>query len=158
MILYLLRHSYAEKNFSLNDYDRKLTNKGMNHAKQLSQYLSKNKINPDIIYCSSSKRTEETLSLLKTAKNNVHYSKELYHASEYELLKILHKVDDANTSCMLVGHNPSISSIGIYLTSSDVVNLKPCGLLSISFEVDHWAEIIRGIGKFESYYHPSHEV
>ena len=63
MILYLLRHSYAEKNFSLNDYDRKLTNKGMNHAKQLSQYLSKNKINPDIIYCSSSKRTEETLSL-----------------------------------------------------------------------------------------------
>lgn len=156
-ILYLLRHSYADPPGDGSDISRGLTMEGLTSVRALGRKLSEEDFNPDLIFSSNAVRAEDTaINLaeeLGISEQVISFDEKIYEASVRELLEIVNEVDDSTTSALMIGHNPTLSFFGEYLTGNGFSGLEPCGLLTISFEND-WNEISQGTGTFVSYYHP----
>jgi len=157
--LYLLRHSYAELPGDGSDSSRGLTMEGLTTVRALGRKLGENDFSPDLIVSSDALRAEDTaINLteeLGISEQVITYDEKVYEASVRELLQILNEFDGSVRSALLIGHNPTISFFGEYLTGNAFAGMEPCGLLTITFD-EVWSEISQGSGKFVSYYHPNH--
>ena len=158
--LYLIRHSYAENPNDKPDFERSLTLEGQSNVRALGRYLINEKFDPDRILCSSSRRTTETainlVEELEMNEQNISYHDKIYEASVRELLEIINDLDSSNKSIALIGHNPTITFFGEYLTGASIGNMQPCSIVTIRLEKTSWSDISQGSGIFVSYYHPSH--
>ncbi|WP_424961653.1 SixA phosphatase family protein [Ekhidna sp.] len=158
--LYLIRHSYAEKPSGNNDEQRHLTLEGQSTVRALGRHLINQNFNPDIILCSSSVRTRETavnlVEELEVSEQIVEYKDVIYNASVRELLQVLNEVSEGHNEVAIIGHNPTITFFGEYLSNSIIGNMEPAGIVSIKIDKLSWSEVSQGTGIFESYYHPSH--
>ncbi len=157
--LYLLRHSYAEPPGDGSDFNRGLTMEGLTAVRALGRKLGEEDFNPDVIISSNAVRAEDTaINLteeLGISEQVITYEEKIYEASVRELLEIVNEFEDADKSVLLIGHNPTLSFFGEYLTGNGFSGMEPCGLLTIKFE-SAWNEISQGTGNFVSYYHPNH--
>ncbi len=158
--IYLIRHSYAEESHGKRDIDRKLTLEGQSTVRALGRYLINQNFNPDIILCSSSVRTTETaVNLVEELGMNegiIDYKEVIYNASVRELLEVLNEIPNEIKSIAIIGHNPTITFFGEYLSGSIIGNIEPSGIVTIEIEKLKWEEISQGTGIFVNYYHPSH--
>ena len=158
--LYLIRHSYAEEPGSKMDKERSLTLEGQSTVRALGRYLINQKFNPDKIFCSSAVRTTETaINLTEELGMNDHvisYLDVIYNASVREMKEVLNGADTSMKEIAIIGHNPTITYFGEFLTTAGIGNMEPCGVVTISFEGLDWSDISQGAGIFVSYYHPSH--
>ena len=123
--LYLLRH--AKSSWSdpmLADHERPLSRRGRRDAKRIADHLLRLGIGPALVLCSTSRRTRETLELVRPALDDatVSLEPELYAASAETLLERLHDVPDDVASVMLIGHNPGLEDIAL-LVASDGIEL-----------------------------------
>lgn len=159
--LYLLRHSYAEPSGAVKDFDRSLTTTGQNTVRTLGRKLQSEGVNISQVICSSAARAKETVINLieevEITEQLIKYEEKVYEASVRELLEIVNGLDKTLKTVLLVGHNPSISFFGEYLTGASIGNAEPCGLIKITFDQVKWEEVSQGTGSFVSYYHPNHE-
>ena len=100
--VYLLRHAKSDiSDFSSDDSDRPLNRQGQIDAVRIGQYLSDQKIQPDIILCSSAARAQETLSFLGPFlpdSTTIQIEETLYLASSETLLQHIENSDDAADS------------------------------------------------------------
>ncbi|MEP1032819.1 histidine phosphatase family protein [Ekhidna sp.] len=158
--IYLIRHSYAEGPNGKRDIDRTLTLEGQSMVRALGRHLINQNFNPDIILCSTSARTKETaVNLVEELGMNeglIDYKDIIYNASVRELLEVLNEVSDEIKSVAIIGHNPTITFFGEYLSASIIGNMEPSGVVTIKIEKLKWSEISQGTGIFVDYYHPSH--
>jgi phosphohistidine phosphatase len=158
--LYLIRHSYAESPNGKSDKDRTLTLEGQSTARALGRHLINEKFDPDIILCSTAERTRETainlVEELEMNEQSITYSAKIYDASVRELLEIVNELEDGNKSVAIIGHNPTITFFGEYLTGASIGNMEPSSIVKIRFESKKWDQISQSSGIFVSYYHPSH--
>lgn len=158
--LYLIRHSYAEEPGGKTDKERTLTLKGQSTVRALGRYLINEKFDPDVILCSDSVRTRETaINLVEELEMNeqtVNYSSIIYEASVRELLQLVNEQSDSTKEVAIIGHNPTITFFGEYLTGASIGNMQPSSVVSIRFESAKWNEVSQGTGIFVSYYHPDH--
>ena len=158
--IYLIRHSYAEESHGKRDIDRKLTLEGQSTVRALGRHLINENFNPDIILCSSSVRTTETaVNLVEELGMNegiIEYKEVIYNASVRELLAVLNELPSDLKTVAIIGHNPTITFFGEYLSGSIIGNMEPSGVVTIKIEKLKWEEISQGTGIFVSYYHPSH--
>ncbi len=114
--LYLLRHSKSSwDDPALDDFERPLNKRGYRESKEIANYIGDNRYYPDVILCSTSKRTRETLEPLLKVLN---YDKEvvfldsIYESSWKNLKEEVDKRPEE--SVMLIGHCPGIE---IYLSN-----------------------------------------
>jgi phosphohistidine phosphatase len=120
--LYLLRHaksSWADP--GLPDHERPLASRGRRDAKRIASHLVRLGIEPELVLCSSAARTRETLELLRPALGvtvTVRIEEELYAASCDRLLERIRALPEAVASLMLVGHNPGLQQLGLFLASA----------------------------------------
>jgi phosphohistidine phosphatase len=120
--LYILRHAKSSwDDPTLADADRPLAPRGRRAAEVMAEHLRRNRIAPQLVLCSPSKRTRQTLariapSLGKAAR--VQIEPELYAASAAALLEMLRRVPDEVESVMLIGHNPGIQDLILSLAGS----------------------------------------
>lgn len=119
--LYLLRHaksSWADP--TLSDHERPLAPRGRRDAKRIAAHLLQQRVEPEVVLCSSAARARETLELLRPAlgSSTVEVEEELYAASSDELLARIRLVPDAVDSVMLIGHNPGLHQLALTLASS----------------------------------------
>ncbi|WP_462248291.1 SixA phosphatase family protein [Ekhidna sp.] len=158
--IYLIRHSYAEDSRGKRDFDRQLTLEGQSTIRALGRHLINQNFNPDIILCSSSVRTTETaVNLIEELEMNegvVEYKDVIYNASVREMLEVLNNVPNNYKSVAIIGHNPTITFFGEYLSGSIIGNMEPAGIVTIKLEKLKWNEVSQGTGIFEGYYHPNH--
>jgi phosphohistidine phosphatase len=118
--LYLLRHaksSWADP--ALPDHDRPLAPRGRRDARRIAGHLTAFGIEPELVLCSSSARTRETLELIRPALHGgtVEFEEELYAASADELLARIRRVPDGIASTLLIGHNPGQQQLALALAS-----------------------------------------
>lgn len=160
--LYLIRHSYAEEPGAKLDIERSLTLEGQSTVRALGRHLIKENFKPDIIYCSTAIRTRETASnLVEELGMNDHvikYNEVIYNASVRELLAVLNDVEKGHREIAIIGHNPTITYFGEFITGSGIGNMEPCGVVTIKFDKVGWEEISQGTGTFVSYFHPNHSI
>jgi phosphohistidine phosphatase len=118
--LLLIRHAKSSWNdASLSDRDRPLAGRGRKGAERMGAHLRGEGLRPDVVLCSPSRRTRDTLDLLKFSGAEVMYLDELYAASQDELLASAREVRDDAEVVAVVGHNPGIQDLSIELASDD---------------------------------------
>ncbi|MCY0147286.1 histidine phosphatase family protein [Hoeflea sp. G2-23] len=113
MRVFLVRHAHASWALpGTRDFDRPLDTRGRDEVRQLAAAMVVNGYEPDLVYCSTARRCEETLTLLLPQLGLspvIERSDTLYagsHERYLDLIRASHA--DSVRSIMIVGHNPMI--------------------------------------------------
>ncbi len=131
----------------------------------MSKYLRKSKIKPDLILCSSSKRTRETLELLLPAFDKtveIRHEYTLYEAGSQALLKRLKQVRRGVKSVMMIGHNTGLEHLALALTSGTETKslasmrdkFPTLGLARIEISNSNWRSVGPGSAKLKEFVTP----
>jgi phosphohistidine phosphatase len=161
--LYLLRHAKSSwDDPTLADSDRPLAPRGRRAAKVMAGHLRRKGISPELVLCSPSRRTRQTLKRITPSlpkKADVQIEPALYAASVATLLEELHEVPDEVDSLMLIGHNPGIQDLALSLAraSSESPRVRskfPTAALA-TLELDAtWRELVPGSAELVSFVTP----
>lgn len=145
--LILLRHGEAGFSDGV-DFQRQLTTKGKENLNRLGQTLQPTGMKVDHLYCSAATRTRETAEIIKKYIDigTERYVREIYEGGLEALIKYLENTPADAQSCMLIGHNPTISVLISHLTLSDYEGLQPGMMALIDLEINEWYRIGLGTG------------
>lgn len=81
------------------------------------------------------------------SKKNIEKESVLYEADVNDYLEIIHALDEKNESCMLFGHNPSISETAAFLCGEFKNNLSKGAVVAIKFDINKWKDVTKNEGK-----------
>ncbi|WP_045742561.1 SixA phosphatase family protein [Actinoplanes rectilineatus] len=151
--LILLRHAKAETPGTLDDYDRSLTERGESDADAAGAWLANERLRPDLVLCSSARRTRQTWQAAAIALSQgapggvapeVRYLDELYLCGRTEVLDALRTVSDEVRTVLVVAHNPTVSEVSALLMPDDqftgvVTEMKTSGIAVHTGE-NPWSE------------------
>ena len=157
--LLLIRHANTEQGErGSNDFDRHITRLGNRNAAHAGKYLVNNKLMPDLLLCSKAVRVRETAevvaSQLKFSERHIRYEDELYEASVRILFKAVNNIDEKYQRVAMIAHNPGLTYLADYLTSSPLGTMVPASIVIINFESVTWAEVSQNSGQLEGYIDP----
>ena len=148
--LYLLRHAKSSwDDPTLADRDRPLAPRGRKATRLICRYLAENAIHPELILCSPSTRTRQTLEGIESALGKsprLEVEPGLYGASADELLRRLQRVPDGIGSVMVIAHNPGLEELATMLarTGDALAALHekfPTGALATLVVSDEWRDL-----------------
>ncbi len=166
--LLLLRHGKAEGS-APDDRKRALVARGKTDSARMGRFLREDAYVPDLILCSDSTRTRQTLDAVQPelqAKPDVKYLTELYLAEPELILALIRKASDRIPSLMIVGHNPGLEQCALALAAVplekklrkryDVMDEKfpTCALAVIDFEIEKWRDVTPGRGDLDVFVRP----
>lgn len=159
----LLRHAKSSwDNPELTDFDRPLSQRGINAARLMAGLIERKGVEPDLVLCSSAQRTRETLAYILAqyaqsgrAAPEAIYDDTLYLANSTALLTILRGLPTWRRHVMLIGHNPGTHSLALDLIrtgahsdlSAIARKFPTAALASITFDADDWRRLQIGDGK-----------
>lgn len=165
--LYLLRHAKSSWDEPTQpDHDRPLAERGHQAVAVLARYVEEARIEPDLVLCSSARRTRETLEGVMPGRPAI-VERELYVAGHDQLLQRLRLVEPKIRSVMVVGHNPALQMLTLYLAGREGVS-RPAGsegldeikrklptgaLVTLGFNSD-WSQLARGAAELDDYVRP----
>jgi phosphohistidine phosphatase len=142
--LLLLRHAKScWKDGDLDDHDRPLNKRGKRDAPRMGKLLRDENLVPDLILCSSAKRTRRTAELVAKAaeyRGETRLTGELYEANAGRLLGAIHSLPDSTQRVLLIGHNPGLEELLEAVTGS-YRPLTTGALAWLEFTSDSWQEI-----------------
>jgi len=149
--LILLRHAKASWDQpEVSDADRALKPKGHRQAEKMSAHLRESLPAPQQVFCSSSRRTRETLPTFQVAwgleEQQIHFLDELYLADEQRLFDFVRSLPDSQDRVLLLGHNPGLTDLVNLLTdrSTYIKNLRPCGVAVLEVSASGWSDLAPG--------------
>ena len=145
--LILLRHGEAGFSDGV-DFQRQLTPKGKENLNRLGQTFLAEQMKVDFLYCSSATRTRETAEIIKKyiPVSEEVYAKDIYDGNLESLLNLLENTPQEAESCMIIGHNPTISVLASHLTHSNYIGLQPGAMAILDLEIIDWKMVGLGIG------------
>jgi phosphohistidine phosphatase len=153
LTLALLRHAKSSWSDATElDRDRPLAARGLADAPLMGKAMAERGIDPELVLCSSARRTRDTLNLVLPelrVEPRVVYEDALYHASAEQMLEMLRALAPGANRVMLVGHNPEIHSLALDLVGSGAKNFRDrlrakyptAGLAVINFESGLWKSV-----------------
>jgi phosphohistidine phosphatase len=149
-IIFILRHAQsAGKQSSQRDYDRILTPQGETEARARGKIFSEKNYFPDLILCSASARTRQTLALFNESNilspEKIEFREDLYDALMVHLLDIIHELPDDINKVMYIGHNPGLSLFASDLCAN-FTDLGTSQLVAYEFNTKSWKDL-SGPGK-----------
>jgi phosphohistidine phosphatase len=158
-----LRHAKSSwSDPTLADHERPLAPRGRRDAKRIAKHLVDLGVTPELVLCSSAKRTRETLKRVERAfagAATVTVEAELYGASAEALLERVRIVPGEVASLMLIGHNPGLQDLGLLLASTgpEVEQLEakfPTAALATLTVPESWSRLSPGDAVLASYVVP----
>ena len=117
----LVRHAHAEwPNYTGRDFDRPLTQRGLDDAKVTAIALRDAGLKPQVVLTSPAQRTRQTTAIftaeLQLPAQSVCFVDALYNAGPAILESELRKAQGDCRLVMLVAHNPGVSELARRLT------------------------------------------
>ncbi len=165
--LYLLRHAKSSwSEHAMDDHDRPLNRRGQHSAPLMGQFMRRSGFLPDMILCSTSRRTAETLSLIVPYigdETPVQFERNLYLASSDAMLDRIRHVDPSCDRLLVVGHNPGIEHLAADLVSREKLNgsealfetlqtkYPTAALTVVQFDVRDWQQVELGTGTLREF-------
>jgi phosphohistidine phosphatase len=159
----LLRHAKSSwDDPGLADHDRPLAPRGRRAAGLIAEHVRREGIAPALVLCSSARRALETLEGIARAFDGevpIEVERDLYGASQRELLERLRRIPDATPSVMLIGHNPAIHALALSLAGNgpdfETLALKyPTGALATLTLEGSWEALGPGGAKLAAFVRP----
>ncbi|MBM0637339.1 histidine phosphatase family protein [Campylobacter sp. VicNov18] len=155
--IYIIRHAKANKDKSINDFDRKLAKSGKEDLKKLCKNLAVYQIQPDFILSSPAIRTAKTAKKLAKFcnfnKNKIQFNKKLYLGNVEVVLKILQGIDNKFNEIFLIGHNPVLIELGELLSSLCLASFPTSSILCLEFNIDEFENLKEHTGKLVFFEH-----
>jgi len=163
----LLRHAKSSwEDPLLDDFDRPLAKRGRKAAKRVGAWLRQHEVRPDLVLCSESVRTRETLELILPSlgcEPAITYERRLYLADADGLLARIQQVADDVRSVLLIGHNPGMQELAVSLTPATARNARrrlaekfpTTALARFRSGAARWSDLTPDVTKLVSYVRPA---
>jgi phosphohistidine phosphatase len=173
LTLSLLRHAKSGwDDPGLEDLARPLAARGRKAAPLVGAFMAANGIAPDMVICSPSVRTRETLSLIGehlTGKHKTIFEDALYLASSKTLLARVQAVKGRGRAAipkhvLIIGHNPGLQEFALALMTRQPehagdrralsAKLPTSGLVVLDFDAERWRDVMPGDGRLRHFVTP----
>ncbi len=113
--LILMRHAKAGwAGPGMDDHDRALNKRGRSATPVMARWLEARGLRPGTVLCSPSRRTCETVELMRDAAPGLpepELPAALYHAGPGSLLEHLRRLPMVCDSVLVIGHEPGLSTL-----------------------------------------------
>lgn len=157
--LYLLRHAKAASDSpTFEDRDRALNERGKKDAAAVAQAMKARDYIPDIILCSSARRTQETCRLVQETIEPdvlVRYDAGLYLATDREILEAVQGLEEEFRSALVIGHNPGLEELAMQLARKGGPPKFPTAALAVfEFGLEMWRDVAPRRGTYTDYLTP----
>ena len=140
--LLIMRHAKSDWGSGLADHERPLNKRGTRAAAAMGKALAAMEEAPDLVISSTATRATTTARLAAEAgdwHSRITYSDALYGTSVRGALEVLMEADPGAASVMLVGHEPTWSSLVEHLTGGAVA-IKTATIAAVELYVRDWAD------------------
>ncbi len=154
--LLIMRHGKSDWGAgSQRDFDRPLNERGKKDAPRIGNELKSRNLTPDLIISSPAERAKMTAE--KVAENsgynkNIKWDESFYFGYFKEVINAVKKVDEQNETVLIVGHNPTWSSLVEHL-SGEYFDMKTANVCIIEFE-GNWKDLKEKKCTFKNYISP----
>jgi len=169
-VLWVLRHAKTSRRPPVGggDHERTLNQRGRGDADSLGarlgdggDHLGLDPGLPQLVLCSTAARAVETTERVLAGFSDpppVRYLRSLYDTSPEEVLDEVASVDDAVSSVMIVGHNPTFEALVAAMPRSPVPALSggfaTCGLAVFELPIATWEETAPRIAEVLGVFQP----
>lgn len=164
--LYLLRHAKsASGEGALEDHERPLSPRGRRAARAMARHFRELAADPELVLCSSSVRTRETLDLLLPGFATtpiIAIERGLYLAGADSMLTRLRRVEDGVDRVLLLGHNPGLHELALALATGAPSRLRaplarkfPTAALATYRVESGWSGLAPGTARLAAYDTPA---
>jgi phosphohistidine phosphatase len=120
--LLLLRHGKSEWPDGIDDFYRPIADRGKRGAQRMAVWLQRNDLMPDLIISSPAERAlvtaEKTCKAMGMGAGAIIQDKRLYLGELDELLAVLADCPKKPRRTLMVGHNPGLEELLLYLAGS----------------------------------------
>ena len=142
--LLLLRHAKSSwTQPELGDHDRPLNKRGKQARPRVGVLLQDENLVPDLIICSSAKRTHHTALLVAEAcsyKGKITKTRRLYLAEPLDYVDVLDQVADQDARVPVVGQNPGLESL-IKAYIGEAIAMPTAALAHLKLSLKHWKDL-----------------
>lgn len=144
-----VRHGKSSWKHDVRDINRPLKKSGITDVNLVCLEFLKSDIKPKKIFSSPANRALETCKIfmknMSFSSENVHVFEELYDFGGQNVVKFVKSLDNELDNVMIFGHNHAFTSIVNSFGSKYIDNVPTSGLIQISFDINEWHNIVRGI-------------
>lgn len=161
--LYLIRHAKAAyEEPSISDFDRPLTEKGVQQANAMAEELKTQGVKPSLIVSSPAVRALTTAQImadtLKYSHKKIKTDEQIYSGGVEDLIEIIKHTEQNVDTLLLFGHNPNLTWLTHYLCEKSHMNIPTCGIVAIAFKkTKSWNKLTEDEGELLHFIHPPHE-
>jgi len=119
--LIILRHAKSDwDSGASSDFERPLSKRGKRDAPRVGQWLKEQDLVPDYVISSPAKRAKKTAlamcEALAIPRKQLHFDERIYLADRETLLQVISAIPSKVRRLMLVGHNPGLDELLLYLS------------------------------------------
>ena len=141
------------------DIRRPLTDEGFHDARLVSEALRQQDLIPQTIISSDAVRAYTTAfvfaATFEKLSGDILLENSLYECEVRDYMKVISGISDALSSCMIVGHNNTISMVVEKLLRINYDGMKTSGVVVISSEAKKWNEFDAHPRKLQLEIYPS---
>ncbi|MGH8245117.1 MAG: SixA phosphatase family protein [Gammaproteobacteria bacterium] len=122
--LILMRHAKSSwSDVETADFDRRLAERGKKVAPRIGKWLRKRGYVPDVLVSSPARRARDTAILVgrefDIPKARIAWDKRIYEAGTAELLDVLKTHAECAGGVLIVGHNPGLDELLLFLCADE---------------------------------------
>lgn len=155
--LIIVRHAKSSwDDPELSDFNRPLNERGQLDAPRMAKRFKEKEITANAMISSPAVRALTTCrvfaGILGFAEERIQQSKELYHAGDEMILKVVRGLKDQPTEnevVMIFGHNPGLTEFVNNLVNEDFDNIPTTGVVCCNLNVKRWKDVKWGCGVME---------
>ena len=165
--LSLLRHAKSSwTDPTESDHERPLNPRGKRDAPGMGRFMRDHGLVPDLVLCSDSVRTRETMKLVLAEWGDrapeTRLDAALYLAEPNRILKVVGKVDAGVGHCLVIGHNPGLHALALALADtgepqalSDLSARFPTAALAVfDLKTESWSKVGPSTGRLRLFVTP----
>ncbi|RKN78018.1 SixA phosphatase family protein [Ulvibacterium marinum] len=146
--LILVRHGKSSWEYSVDDKDRPLNERGINDGHLVSSIFHSRDIGIDAVFSSPANRALHTcmifLRQLHFPFGQLELSEMLYDFSGDSVLEFVQSLDENLKTVMIFGHNHAFTHIANSLGNTYIDNVPTSGLVHLEFDIDRWTSVEKG--------------
>ncbi len=144
--LLIMRHGKSDWGAgSQRDFDRPLNDRGLRDTPLIGEELKKRDLTPDLIIASPAERaktTAENVAKFSGYGKNIQWDESFYFGYFKEIIKKITKTEDDTETLLVVGHNPTWSSLVEHL-SGKYFDMKTANVCILEFD-GNWKNLKEG--------------
>ena len=144
--LTLIRHAKSSwDDPTADDIDRVLNKRGKRDAPRMGAWLAEQDLTPDQVWCSSAKRTRDTLRGLRQEwhidDELICYRGDMYLCGSNEIFEKLTDLPEDINDLVIIGHNPSLADLYNQLATEPCKKFVTCAIGRLQLDIKKWVDL-----------------